>query len=293
MSLHADPADPPMHVRGLLAIELSPDADIARDVLAQADAGRLAALLGRDLATLVPEVRDLDLVFAAAHFDPAEALRAGWPLHRRLQELHERAPRAGHGPRIIAFGADHNGRTPAPLAADDALRGGRLRVAPFLLGGPASVTRPIAERLEQVLLDTGMAQADTALLAQDAFGTDIEHARYFTAHDLAAMMAMQYANLGLAALWGVIETALFSPDAVAQIDAPPEPLLRYAGGEARIALFPPDAWRRHYATGADADPARLKRRFEAFEARQRQYAAVLQAHGIDVTFAHCDDPANL
>lgn len=293
MTLHADPAAPPIHVHGLLAIELSPEADIARDVLAQADAGALAALLGRDLAALVPDASELDLVFAAAHFDPAEVLRAGWPLHRRLEELHQRAPRAGQAPRIIAFGADHDGRAPAPLVADAALRGGRLRVAPFLLSGPASVARTVAECLEQMLLDTGMAQADTALLAQEAFGARIEHARYFTAHDLAAMMAMQYANLGLAALWGVIETTLFSPEAAAEIDAPPEPLLRYAEGEARIALFPPDAWRRHYAADADADPARLERRFEAFEARQRQYAAVLQAHGIDVTYAHCDDPADL
>ena len=107
------------------------------------------------------------------------------------------------------------------------------------------------------------------------------------------MMAMQYANLGLAALWGVIEAALFSPDAVAEIDAPPEPLLRYAGGEAHIALFSPDGWRRRYAADAAADPIRLERRFEAFEARQRQYAAVLQAHGIEVTYAHCDDPHDL
>ena len=293
MTLQPDPADPPMYVRGLLAIELSPKADFARDVLAQADAGRLATLLGRDLATLVPEVRELDLVFAAAHFDPAEILRTGWPLHDHLQELHRRAPGVGQGPRIMAFGADQDGHAPAPLRCDDALRGGRLRVAPFLLSGPTSVARPVAGRMEQMLLDTGMAQADTALLAQDAFGADIEHARYFTAHDLAAMMAMQYANLGLAALWGVIEAALFSPDAAAEIDDPPEPLLRYVGGEARIALFPPDAWRRRYAADADADPARLERRFEAFEARQRQYAAVLQAHGIQVTYAHCEDPHDL
>lgn len=282
-----------MHVHGLLAIELSPHRDCSRDVLAQADAGRLAALLGRDLAALVPEARELDLVFAAAHFDPAEVLRVGWPLHRHLEELHRRAPHAGSGPRIIAFGADQDGRVPSPLQADEGLRGGRLRVSPFVLSGPASVVGPVVVRLEQVLLDTGMAQADTALLVQEAFGADIEHARYFTAHDLAAMMAMQYANLGLAPLWRVIETALLSPASAAEVDAPPEPLLRYAGGEARIALFSPDAWRRRYATDAEADPARLERRFEAFQARQRQYAAVLHAHGIDVTYAHCDDPHDL
>jgi hypothetical protein len=39
-----------------------------------------------------------------------------------------------------------------------------------------------------VLLETGMAEARTALAAQQAFGVAIEHARYLTLHDLAAMM---------------------------------------------------------------------------------------------------------
>jgi hypothetical protein len=63
-------------------------------------------------------------------------------------------------------------------------------------------------------------------------------------------------------------------------------LLHYADGEARIALFPPAAWRARYAPDA-ADDDRLERRFEQFQARQRQFAAVLGAHGIPVTFAHC------
>ena len=45
-------------------------------------------------------------------------------------------------------------------------------------------------------------------------------------------------------------------------------------GEARIALFSPQAWRRRYAGDLD-DDARLERAFEHFEARQRQFAAVL------------------
>ena len=43
------------------------------------------------------------------------------------------------------------------------------------------------------------------------------------------------------------------------------------------------------ACGFLADDARLERRFEQFQARQRQFAAVLGAHGIAVTFAHCSN----
>ncbi|WP_202843627.1 hypothetical protein [Luteimonas saliphila] len=280
---HTAAAPPAGNVAGVLALELSPGSAPARDALPQADAARLVALLGRDLATLEPQVRALDLCLAAAHFDPAEALRPGWPLHRRLLELRQRAPGGDATPRLIAFGADAMGAIPLPLVADPTLRGGSLRVLPFLLHGDPDVAQAVGEAFEARLLDSGMAQADTALLLQDAFGARIEHARCLTVHDLAAMVALQYEHLGLAPLWPLIETALLSPQREAILDAPPEPLARYAAGEVRMALFAPAAWRARHCPGSD-DEDRLRRLFAGFEARQRQFAAVLGAHGIDVTF---------
>ncbi len=275
------------HVLGAMALELSPGTQPARAALRQADAGALAGLLGRDLAALVAEASALELAFAAAHFDPAEVLRPGWPLHRRLDELRRRAPGRHDGPRVIAFGADEQGRVPQPLQAEAALLGGSLRVLPFLLSGPGAAG--VGEAFERILFDRGMAQAETALLAQEAFGCRIEHARYLTVHDLAAMTALQYGHQGLEPLWPVLETALLAPQEEVRLDAPPEPLLRYAGGEARIARFSPDAWRRRYHGDAASDAGSLARRFAHFEARQRQFAAVLQAHGVPVTFVHCGD----
>jgi hypothetical protein len=286
-------SDPGTHVAGVLALELAPGSQIARDALQQAEAGTLAGLLGRDLGALVEGVRDLDLVLAAAHFDPAEVLRPGWPLHRRLHELRQRAPQADQGPRIIAFGADAEGRLPQPLVCEDELRGGQLRVLPFLFVGEAAAAQTVAERMEEVLLDLGMVKADTALHAQEALGARIEHARYLTVHDLAAMTALQYRNQGLEPLWGVIQTALLQPGDTAQLDQLPEPLLRYADGEARIALFAPDAWRKRHAALVGDAPEKLAHLHALYEARQRQYAAVLRAHGIDVVFAHCDAPEDL
>lgn len=285
--------DPGTHVAGVLALELAPGSEITRDALQQADAGTLASLLGRDLGALVEGVRALDLVFAAAHFDPAEVLRPGWPLHKRLEELRQRAPQAGQGPRIIAFGADAEGRLPQPFVCEDELRGGQLRVLPFLFTGEAAAAQPVAARMEQILLDLGMAKADTALHAQESFGARIEHARYLTVHDLAAMTALQYRNQGLEPLWTVIETALLRPGDTAELDQLPEPLLRYADGEARIALFSPDAWRKRHAGLVGDDPEKLAHLHGLYEARQRQYAAVLRAHGIDAVFAHCEAAQDL
>lgn len=291
-TMSADPQatqrNPPrMIVRGALALELVPGSQPGRAALRQAEAGTLAGLVGRDLAALATDAAALDLVFAGAHYDPAEMLRPGWPLHRRLEELHARAPQStGPQARIIAFGADEHGVVPQPLRAELELHGGPLRVVPFLLVGTAEQATAVAAEFEHVLLERGMAQADTALTARDAFAAKVEHARYLTAYDLAAMMALQYRHVGLGSLWPLVETALLAPNEDAWLDAPPEPLLRYIDGAVRIADFDRSGWQRHYAAD-ELDPARIDRGFAHFQARQRQLSAILKVHGLDVHTVPC------
>lgn len=273
-------------VFGALALELSPGSDAPRVMLSQHAAGALAAWIARDLCGFAPTAARLDLITVGAHYDAVELLRPGWPLHHELQQLAARAPRDGDGGHVIAFGA-HEDRLPGALAPSPEYAGGPLRLVPWVLGGDAAIVADVGAAFERDLIEGGMAGAQTALAAQESFGLRIEHARYLTLHDLAAMMALQYEHAGAGALWPIIETALLAPDSEQWLDAPPEPLLHYAGGEARIALFPPAAWRARYASDATDDGDRLERRFEQFQARQRQFAAVLGAHGVPVTFAHC------
>ena len=117
------PAAGPATFRGVIALELRNGAQPARAALDAASAGDVVALLGRDLAALVPQVRDCNLALLAAHFDPAEALRPGWPLHRRALELLQRAPGQAQGPRMVGFGADAEGDVPMPLQAEAELAG--------------------------------------------------------------------------------------------------------------------------------------------------------------------------
>lgn len=272
---------------GVLALELTGGAAPTVAALSPQQAGELAERAGRDLTQWVPEVTTLDFVFAAAHFDPAEVLRPGWAVHRRLDELLARAPGRDQGPRMLAFGADAAGEVPMPFQADAALTGGGLRVLPFLLSGSPEVVARVGAALEEVLLAQGMAQPGTALLAQEAFGARVEHARYLTVHDLAAMMSMQYDNQGLGVLWPLIEAALLAPHSEEWLDSPPEPLLRYAGGEVRMALFDPAGWCAHYVQDRN-DCERLRGVYEQFLSRQRQMAAVLEAHGLPVLYVHIE-----
>ncbi|NZA26121.1 hypothetical protein H0E84_06960 [Luteimonas sp. SJ-92] len=276
--------NPTPPVRAALALELRPGSEATRDALAQNDAGELGALIAADLAGFAAEAMGLDLVLVGAHYDPVELLRPGWPLHRELEQLSARAPGESGG-RVIAFGA-HQGRLPGAFAPSSEHRGGPLRLVPLTLIGDPAVQAGVDAAFESELMERGMAGAATALLAQDGFGLQLEHARYLTLHDLCAMTALQYEHAGLKPLWPLLETALLAPADEAWLDAPPEPLLHYVDGEARIALFSPDGWRNRYAIGDD-DEARLERGFARFEARQRQIAALLQAHGIPVTYAHC------
>src|SRR3546814_9326192 len=72
----------------------------------------------------------------------------------------------------------------------------------------------VGDAFERELIERGMAGADTALAAQDAFGLRIEHARYLTVHDLAAMTALQYEHAGLAALWPLLDVGIASCTAI-------------------------------------------------------------------------------
>ncbi|MFC3551892.1 hypothetical protein ACFOLC_12855 [Lysobacter cavernae] len=295
MSSAASPHPAPLHVLGALALELRGDAPVARQALAQTQVGALAALIARDLAAFAPDAATLELVTVGAHYDPVELLRPGWPLHHELDQLAARAPGRPE-PRVIAFGA-HAGQLPGTLAPSADFFGGPLRLVPFLLSPQAlagdnddATAARVGDALESGLLERGMAGADTALAAQDAFGVQVEHARYLTVHDLAAMMALQYEHAGLAPLWPLLETALLQPQGEEWLDAPPEPLVHYVDGEARIALFEPRAWKARYATDAPCNTPecreRLERQHQHFQTRQRQIAAVLGAHGITVNFVH-------
>ncbi len=270
---------------GAFALELSPQTRAGSACLQQAAAGELAALLARDLARWVPEVRDCDFTVLAALFDPVEILRPGFPLHAELERLTAQAPGQGQA-RIMALGANENA-LPETLAPAKEFAEGPFRLVPFLLRGDAELIKTVGEQLEASLLDIGMAPADTALLAQENFQAQIEHARYLTVHDLAAMMAMQYEHAGLKNVWPLIETALLAPDETCWCDAMPEPLALYRDREIHMTLMDADDWQNLGYCGDEITPERCEFLFEQFEMRQRQMAALFRAHGLEVTFEHC------
>lgn len=279
-----------VHVFGVLALETA--GPLRRATLPRAGADALSDHAAIDLQRLLPGVGRVDFALAGAHFDPAELLRPGWPVHAALAEIARRALVPERG-RVIALGAHDDAMPLAALQPDTALLGGPLRVLPFALLGDAAAIAELGRTMEERLLETGMAGAATALLAQEAFGGRLEHVRYLSLHDLVAMIAMQYEHAGLPRLWPLIEAALLAPESQEWLDAPPEPLLHWRDGEVRAARMGFDAWCEQGFAPEHTAAAALPRAFAAHESRWRQYRAVLGVHGIavnEIDVGAGDDP---
>src|SRR5690606_33109551 len=107
---------------------------------------------------------------------------------------------------------------------------------PWLLSGPHAKVAAVGERLEELLLERGMAEAATALALQDAFGVALEHVRLATLHDLCALTAAQYRHAALEGTWSVIEAALLQPGAGQFADSDGPPLL-FQDGRARMGAL--------------------------------------------------------
>lgn len=277
--------DETLNCFGALALEISPqsagdDAPVefasGRETLERAAVEPLLEPVLIDLQRLLPAASQLDLGLAMANFDPAELLRPGWPVFTALADLLVGAPGERSQARVVALWAS-DGRMPAPgLQPDPALRGGPLRLLPFVLHGTAGRVAEVGRRMEAELIEKGMAAAATALAAQSAFGLPLEHARYLSLHDLCAMTALQYEHAGLAPVWKLVECALFAPRSEEWIAEADEPPALYFQGEVRIGVEPEAMLRAR----ADAQGLPASRLAQLCRMRARQWQAVLAAHGI-------------
>ena len=255
---------PTLHCPALLAIECEQAGVPPSPVLDRDAADRFGAALSTDLIKLFPGIQQLDLVCAAALYDPAEILRPGWPVHAALGELHTRLGPGHAGSRVLSLGA-HDGRMALPALNPDArLKGGAMLLMPWLLRGTPEAIAAIASELENDLLDRGMAGASLALDLRELFGFPIQHVRHMTLFDLCALTCSQYEHAGLGELWRLIESALLDPEHDTSITLPDGSQLRLHEG------------------AVEADSIRTPRMFE-------HSGLILAAHGLSLSVAKSHD----
>ena len=237
--------------------------------LAQPLANQLAFELGKQL----PSLEGLGLVWMAACYDQAQILRPELPVHTALAALYTAGVRnsameVGKNAAQVMTLQALRGEAPVPaLKVDERLLGGAMVVLPFAIVGAADCVERARAILEEKLLDTGLTDARTALMLNQALGNDAEHARLMTLDDLAAMCAVQLEHAGLAPVWEVLEAAIFRPDAVvaAQIGCI---ALNWHAGKLNIETSGPGTL--SFAEYSD----------QVLQARQA--SAVLAAHGLNV-----------
>ena len=181
--------------------------------LAQPLANQLAFELGKQL----PSLDGLGLVWMAACYDQAQILRPGLPVHTALAALYTAGMR-NSGDAVGANSAQVmtlqalRGAAPVPeLTVDEHLLGGAMVLLPFAIVGSVDRVNEARAILEEKLLDTGLTDARTALMLNQALGCDAEHARLMTLDDLAALCAVQLEHAGLAPVWEILEAAIFRP----------------------------------------------------------------------------------
>ena len=272
----------------LLAVELAQPAPAQALRLPTEQAAALVDAVASDLARLLPGVDAAGLALAGALYDPAQALRPGWPLHRELARLYRGEPRTRDAPQVMAFGTA-GGRMASPaLEPEPGFEGGLLRVAPLVLVADAALAQALGDTMERDFESRGLAGAAVDLFLRQALGLEVVHARYLTHHDLCALTALQLDHAGHGAVWQLIEAALFTPDATEAATLPTGQALHLRDGRVEVEVRGCGAWVA--GPGAAVAPADRAAAFADWWLGQRQCAALLRAHGLGVHWVPASVP---
>lgn len=268
---------------GVLALEPLAGAALSTRVLAPEVAERLGELLALQLGRFLPSAQQYALAWAAAAYDPAQLLRRRLPLHAELKTLFQAGQRAGLAAGQILTLAAREGRMPtAVLEPDAALGDGHLYLIPVVVLGDATAIAAAGPRLETVLMDQGLADPRIVAELSTAWGVRFEHARWLSLTDLAAMMAAQLTHIGMAPAWTLLEELLYAREPASMtVDSALGQRLTLQGEAVCFSLEP------YAACAARHAGATREERVQVWLARiheQRQYAALLGAHGVQFAF---------
>lgn len=264
----------------LLAVELAQPAPAQTLRLPTEQAAALVDAVSSDLARLVPGVEGAGLALAGALYDPAQALRPGWPLHQALARLYRAEPRTRATPQVMAFGTA-GGRMAGPLLEPEpGFEGGLLRVAPFVLLAEAPLAQSLGDTMERDFESRGLAGAAVDLFLRQALGLEVVHARYLTHHDLCALTALQLDHAGHGAIWQLVEAALFAPAGSESVTLATGQRLHLDAGVVSVGVRGFSAWVE--GPGAAVDAPRRARAYADWWLTQRQAVALLRAHALGV-----------
>lgn len=268
-------------VSALLAIEIDPTDHMPQLApLSREQGQQLGDAITADLAQLMPEIRSLGIALSAAVYDQTQILAPGFPVYSALADIYRESIGSAFQPYCLALGAA-DGKMPKK-DLDPALNRltGPLLIVPWVLVGPADQISAASQELEQVLVGNGQATAATALKINELFDMKLVHAQYLTSNDLAAMLSLQFQNVGLPELWELLETALYAPAESLWTVTECGSRVAYLDGHVEVLFQPFDAWAK--TADPKLDAASLAGQYAACLRSQRQITVTLNAHGVPV-----------
>lgn len=260
----------------VMAIEPVTGEAAERSTLTRDEAAELAALIATDLKGVVPKADVARLAIVGGLYDPVELLRPGFPVWASLEELARRVPRQHLG-NVVAFGTSDGQMPDKVLEPAKIYEHGPMRLLPLVLLAPPEEAEELSGDLEVQLVGQGATGNATADWLMRKLKLRIEHARYFSRGDLMAMVSVQYEGVSLAGMWSLLEAALLTPDRSEQVLSARGLTLRYEHGEA-IAQSPANWLASHH--WHDEDAAQRAHDFAGIVFELRQYAMILDAHGV-------------
>lgn len=193
-------------LKGMLTLECQQN--IKQCVPKQA-AHDIGQRLAHDLRAILPlDDEETALAFSAAAYPVEQILQPKWPVHDALSQY---ASAAFQGElqqnKVLTIGADDDLMPQGlhPAESDQA-----LMLMPFVL---FTNSDELAEEFEAKLMHKGMISPPCFETISKNLTPHINHANYMTALDLLAMMHNHYQQLGMDAVWQVIEAALLQKQA--------------------------------------------------------------------------------
>ena len=259
-------------------------------VLAAADAEQLLAHLAADLRALLPQVTACSLIAVGAVYDQVQLLRPGYPVFRALEAV-ARDDRASGGEArpfragLVSVGGA-NGVLPQPgLQPLDDIPLGLMQLLPVVVHGPAERVRELGQAMEYRFLEEGQLSAHSAAWLEQAFGIDVNHARFMTVTDLNAMLRMQLEHFGFLPLWELLDSALHDDDATLTVKGGMGQCFELRDGAVHAEFQSFDHWANQGAgAGHPAARQQLAAAYADWTREVRQYATTLAAHGLPVRF---------
>ena len=283
------------HRRFLIAIETDAtryhgDNASRPQLLGESGSNQLLAHVTTDLEALMPEFSHHRLATAGALFDQTQVLRPHYPVFSALEAMMDQSTPDGRPMRIAA--AAENGRMPdSNLQPSKAIPLGLLQILPMVVSGEPGALARLGDAMEHQFLESGQVSAHTARWLESAFAIKINHARFMTLMDLAAMFRLQLEHFGFLELWRLVDAALNNLQQPFEVDMGQGQQYRWQDGAVHVNYQTFDYWsRKGGGKGMDSYRGKLAGGYADWTRLHRQVLTTLKAHAVPMEFTLPERP---